>query len=147
MPRNQANLREFRDHEFNRYLTEIEYRQKMRVIAHNMLKCNVKGVSKGFPLKIIAETVEEVDSDQSFDVVTTKKILDRLDFEGLFSAAKDLGVEDLDFESGDEAMLERVHHFLFNLSVADGKLVCPESGREFLIKDGIPNLLLHEDEV
>ncbi len=119
----------------------------MRVIAHNMLKCNVKGVSRGFPLKIVAEAVEEVDSDQPFDTATTKMVLGRLDKEGLVSAAQDLRVEDLDFESEDEAMLERVHHFLFDLSVTDGKLVCPESGREFMIKDGIPNMLLHEDEV
>ena len=43
-------------------------------------------------------------------------------------------------------MLERIHHFLFDLSVTNGKLICPESGREFMIKDGIPNML-HEDEV
>ena len=119
----------------------------MRVIAHNMLKCNIKGVEKGFPLKIVAETVEEVESDQPFDAVTTRTILGRLDCDGLLEAAKDLGVEGLDFESEDEVMLERIHHFLFDLSVTNGKLICPESGREFMIKDGIPNMLLHEDEV
>jgi multifunctional methyltransferase subunit TRM112 len=33
------------------------------------------------------------------------------------------------------------------VEVVEGCLVCPESGREFPIKDGIPNMLLNEDEV
>ena len=121
----------------------------MRVVAHNMLKCNVKGVTKGYPLKIVAESVETVDSDQTFDPEVTKTLLGRLDREGLKSAAKDLQVAELDFESEsqDDAMLEKIHQFIFNLSIQEGKLICPESGREFAIKDGIPNMLLHEDEI
>ena len=30
--------------------------------------------------------------------------------------------------------------------VAKGKLVCPESGREFPVKDCIPDMLLNDDE-
>ena len=121
----------------------------MRVVAHNMLKCNVKGVTKGYPLKIVAESVETVDSDQTFDPEVTKTLLGRLDREGLKSAAKDLQAAELDFESEsqDDAMLEKIHQFIFNLSIQEGKLICPESGREFAIKDGIPNMLLHEDEI
>ena len=33
----------------------------MRLITHNMLKCNVKGVENGYPLEIQAEEVEEVE--------------------------------------------------------------------------------------
>lgn len=121
----------------------------MRVVAHNMLKCNIKGVEKGYPLKIVAEAVEEVDSDQAFDPEVTRTLLGRLDKEGLASAAKDLEMEGLDFasDSQDDTMLEKIHHFIFNLSVQEGKLICPESGREFAVKDGIPNMLLHEDEI
>lgn len=114
-----------------------------------MLKCNIKGVEKGYPLKIVAEAVEEVDSDQAFDPEVTRTLLGRLDKEGLASAAKDLEMEGLDFasDSQDDTMLEKIHHFIFNLSVQEGKLICPESGREFAVKDGIPNMLLHEDEI
>ena len=31
--------------------------------------------------------------------------------------------------------------------VVKGALVCPKSGRRFPINNGIPNMLLHEDEV
>lgn len=37
--------------------------------------------------------------------------------------------------------------FLVQVEVQEGLLVCPESGRKFPIKNGIPNMLLNEDEV
>lgn len=36
---------------------------------------------------------------------------------------------------------------LVQVEVQEGSLVCPESGRKFHIKNGIPNMLLNEDEV
>lgn len=33
------------------------------------------------------------------------------------------------------------------VEVEEGSLVCPESGKKFPIKNGIPNMLLNEDEV
>lgn len=32
----------------------------MRLITHNMLKCNIRGVENGYPLKIVAEKVETI---------------------------------------------------------------------------------------
>ena len=121
----------------------------MRIVAHNMLKCNVKGVNNGYPLKIVAESIENVESDQTFDPEVMKTLLGRLDTKGLVSAANDLEMPELNFdlETVDVTMLERIHEFLFNLSIKEGKLICPESGREFAIKDGIPSMLLHEDEI
>jgi multifunctional methyltransferase subunit TRM112 len=84
------------------------------------------------------------------------KILGKTQLPALRSAAKNLGVsgkwtapEDntIDTIVADEDMLQELHHFLFELHVLEGHLVCPESGRRFPIKDGIPNMLLHEDEV
>lgn len=37
-------------------------------------------------------------------------------------------------------------HFV-QVEVMEGNLVCPESGRKFPINNGIPNMLLNEDEV
>ena len=36
---------------------------------------------------------------------------------------------------------------LFEVEVMEGALVCPETGREFPITRGIPNMLLTEEEV
>ena len=84
------------------------------------------------------------------------KIVGKSQLTGLRSAAKDLSIEgkwlsseDITAEMivADEDMLKELHHFLFEIHVLEGHLVCPESGRRFPIKDGIPNMLLHEDEV
>jgi len=37
--------------------------------------------------------------------------------------------------------------FCLQVEVEEGSLVCPESGKKFPIKNGIPNMLLNEDEV
>lgn len=34
----------------------------MRLVTHNLLRCNVRGVSKGYPLRIEAEKTEILDS-------------------------------------------------------------------------------------
>lgn len=35
----------------------------MRLITHNMLRCNVRGVEGGYPLKVEAEKYEVIPSD------------------------------------------------------------------------------------
>jgi multifunctional methyltransferase subunit TRM112 len=47
----------------------------------------------------------------------------------------------------DNAMLESLHQVLFNIHVIEGELICPDTGRIFPIKQGIPNMILHEDEI
>jgi multifunctional methyltransferase subunit TRM112 len=47
----------------------------------------------------------------------------------------------------DEALLKAVHHALMDVHVIKGFLVCPESARKFPVTQGIPNMLLNEDEV
>ncbi|URE21320.1 Trm112p-like protein [Musa troglodytarum] len=48
---------------------------------------------------------------------------------------------------GSEDFLRCVHHVLLEIDVDEGALVCPKIGRGFPINKGIPNMLLHEDEV
>jgi multifunctional methyltransferase subunit TRM112 len=84
-----------------------------------------------------------------------EKILVKTQLHALKSAAKNLEIagkwtaEDVTIEAikADVDMLKELHHFLFEVHVLEGHLVCPESSRRFPIKDGIPNMLLHEDEV
>ena len=47
----------------------------------------------------------------------------------------------------DEGFQRKVHHALLDIHVMEGALICPESGRSFPVTGGIPNMLLHEDEV
>lgn len=46
-----------------------------------------------------------------------------------------------------EELLQKLHHLLLEIDVLEGQLECPETGRVFPITDGIPNMLLNEDEV
>ena len=47
----------------------------------------------------------------------------------------------------DEEFLRTFHHALLELMLEEGALVCPETGRRFPVRKGVPNLLLHEDEI
>ena len=50
-------------------------------------------------------------------------------------------------DENDEDLLKKVHHALVEIEVVQGHLECPESGRQFPITNGIPNMLLNENEV
>jgi multifunctional methyltransferase subunit TRM112 len=46
----------------------------------------------------------------------------------------------------DPAFLQALYHVLMNVHVIRGMLTCPKTGREFPIQDGIPNMILEEEE-
>lgn len=46
-----------------------------------------------------------------------------------------------------ESFLTLFHHALLEVQVNKGILVCEHCGREYGIVNGIPNFLLHEDEI
>ncbi|CAG5136504.1 unnamed protein product [Candidula unifasciata] len=124
----------------------------MKLLTHNMLTSSViKGVTKGFPLKIVASKVEvrEVDYNEPFIIKTLSKV----DWPALHQAANEVGYgEDLPIELGedfqkDETLLRKIHNALLQVDIIEGELVCPESGRKFPISNGIPNMLLSEHEV
>ncbi|TWW55699.1 Multifunctional methyltransferase subunit TRM112-like protein tRNA methyltransferase 112 -like protein [Takifugu flavidus] len=92
----------------------------MKLLTHNMLTSHVKGVTQGYPLLIKATEVKvnEVEFNPEFVV----KMIPKLEWSALVQAAEEV-------------------------EVMEGSLKCPESGREFPITRGIPNMLLNEDEV
>lgn len=125
----------------------------MRLITHNLLTCNKKGVENGYPLLIEAEEIEVVVCD--FQAAFVRKMLTKLDWSAFLTGAKALKLADglpstlpsAEVDDMDEKTLQKIHHVLLEVHVQKGKLVCPESGRAFPIIDGIPNMLLNEDEV
>ena len=46
-----------------------------------------------------------------------------------------------------EDFMKAVHHVMVEVEIVEGELQCPETGRKFPISEGIPNMLLREDEV
>merc|ERR1711915_521599 len=126
--------------------------RNMKLITHNMLTSKgIKNVKEGFPLKIQADEVKTVDID--FDQEFISRMVPKLDWKALVFAAQCVGhQEDLpdsipDGYDGDEELLKKLHHILLEVEVTSGCLVCPETQRKFPITNGIPNMLLNEDEV
>ena len=148
----------------------------MRLVTHNMLKCNIKGMDdgEGYPLIVEANTTEIIEQEKNIGLIkhilllnrfincileileAIKKILKILNWNAVKSAAKNLsltgkfeGLESVDIEAveNDESLMQEIHHLLFEVHVTSGWLICPSTGRKFPIKDGIPNMLLHEDEI
>eukprot|EP00591_Stephanopyxis_turris_P016648 CAMPEP_0195532464 /NCGR_PEP_ID=MMETSP0794_2-20130614/38208_1 /TAXON_ID=515487 /ORGANISM="Stephanopyxis turris, Strain CCMP 815" /LENGTH=131 /DNA_ID=CAMNT_0040664681 /DNA_START=70 /DNA_END=465 /DNA_ORIENTATION=- len=131
----------------------------MRLLTHNYLKSNVKGTEKGYPLTIDAATVLCEDSPIDADFVM--KLIPKIEYSALLAAARQvapicdpplpelpeqcpqIAVE----EELDESIITALHRILFDVHVMEGHLICPDTGRKFPISDGIPNMVLHEDEI
>lgn len=111
----------------------------------------MKNVVEGFPLKIKASEVRTTDVDYNPEFLS--RMLSKLDWPALKFAAECVGHgEDLPDEAptsplADEDVLKKIHHVVMEVEVVHGHLECPETKRQFPITNGIPNMLLHEDEV
>jgi multifunctional methyltransferase subunit TRM112 len=73
-----------------------------------------------------------------------------MDWTALHEAAKSIGVDvppEIPGEGAESELMKQIHHALFEIEVIEGELICPETGRKFPIKQGIPNMLCNEDEV
>ncbi|GMF62221.1 unnamed protein product [[Candida] boidinii] len=74
-------------------------------------------------------------------------MLERLDWNGVLSVAKDLGNESLpnvkpvDIEDN-EILLKDLHNLLIETQIINGKMVCDNCEHIYYIKDSIANFLL-----
>lgn len=115
-----------------------------------MLSSNIKGVTSGFPLRIEVEKVVEKEVELNADFLWN--MFAKVEWKALVEASKTLGYTELP-DNVEPSMLDsdeflnRFHHALLELHLEEGALVCPETGRKFPVNKGIPNMLLHEDEV
>ncbi|KAK3195771.1 hypothetical protein Dsin_027081 [Dipteronia sinensis] len=123
----------------------------MKLLTHNMLSSNIKGVTNGFPLLIEVEKVIEKPVDFNPDFL--KNMFLKVDWKALVDASRSLGYAELPEETPESSaidsddFLRKFHHALLELHLEEGALVCPETERKFPVTKGIPNMLLHEDEV
>jgi multifunctional methyltransferase subunit TRM112 len=129
----------------------------MRLLTHNFLQSNVRGTTKGYPLKIVPSKILVESSPVDTELV--RKMLPKLQYSAVVSAVAEIteladpkppAIPSELPEEGEEleeSVLEALHQVLFNIHVLEGELVCPDTGRKFPIKQGIPNMILHEDEI
>ena len=133
----------------------------MRLLTHNFLQSNVRGTENGYPLIIEAEVVVMEESPLDTDLLL--KLLPTLDYSVILGAVAQLSasttctldfpelpstlVSDAEELRKDTQLLTNLHTVLMDVHLLEGNLICPDTGRKFPVKEGIPNMILHEDEV
>ncbi len=80
---------------------------------------------------------------------TVANLLPKLEWAALRSTVKDLGLADLPEAPAPEsdAFMRQLHDLICNVQIVTGSLLCPNCGRAYPVNNGIPNMLLNEDEV
>ena len=133
----------------------------MRLLTHNYLTSNVKGTEKGYPLTIEPTEIECESYPVDRDMVLN--LLPKIEYGALLRAVGQIAPicdppmpalpAEIDTTSEgwmdklDEATINDLHRVLFDVHLINGNLVCPDTGRKFPVKESIPNMLLHEDEI
>jgi len=80
-------------------------------------------------------------------------MFNRIDYGALVQGAQAMGYNDLPptatevMIDQDGAFAQKFHHALLEIHLEEGALICPETGRRFEVKAGVPNMKLNEDEV
>ncbi|GAV63570.1 Trm112p domain-containing protein [Cephalotus follicularis] len=104
----------------------------MRLLTHNMLSSNIKGVTNGFPLGI--EVVKVVEKQVELNADFLKNMFHKIDWKGLVDGSRAMGYFELPGEPPETSALEseeflsKFHHALLELHLEEGALVCPETG-------------------
>ncbi|CAG2170418.1 unnamed protein product [Oppiella nova] len=115
----------------------------MKLLMHNMLSSmGLQNVTVGFPLKIVANEVKDISVE--FDKKFMKRIISKVDWNALRDTAAQFGVKlptELPNGNISDELLKQIHGALMEIEIIEGKLVCPETGHEFPINNGIPNML------
>lgn len=76
----------------------------MKLLTHNMLACHIKTVKNGYPFKIEATKVEEIEADYDPDFL--RRMFSRIEYKALREAAETLGAWEAD--TGVETFLLKV---------------------------------------
>ncbi|CAH1416936.1 unnamed protein product [Lactuca virosa] len=123
----------------------------MRLLTHNILRSQIKGVTNNYPLKIIVRKVSV--EEETFDPDYLKRAFFTINWDALVYASNTLGYTELPGKVPDASVLDsdeflkKFHHALLELQLEEGALICPETYRQFPVKNGSPNMILREDEM
>ena len=98
----------------------------MRLLTHNVLSSNIKGVSNGFPLRIEVEKVLEKHVDFNADFL--RNMFPKIEWKAFVDAARTIGYAELPEEVDEsymltsEEFLNKFHHALLELHLEEGRL-------------------------
>ena len=123
----------------------------MKLFTHNLLVCTKRNCGiNSFPLKIKSTQVTKVTTELDADFLISLIESERLNWAGLVSGAHDIGLAmpaqlPADWKTN-EQFLRALWDVVMDCQVMEGAMVCPVCGREYPIKEGIPNMVLSEQE-
>ncbi|XP_026190038.1 multifunctional methyltransferase subunit TRM112 homolog A-like [Cyclospora cayetanensis] len=125
----------------------------MRLLTHNLLMCNRRQCSGGYPLLIKLGEAPSATKHEETELQTPLllSLLKKLDWQALVQTASELGM-DLpstfsESDKADENFLRALQAAVLDLHILEGALICPTCKREYPVSKGIPNMLLQDDEV
>jgi multifunctional methyltransferase subunit TRM112 len=115
----------------------------MKLLTHNSLRCNLKGLKEDLPFELEVDEMEIVETE--FNPNFIRHIMPILDWKGLKIAANAIKITDMpeSYDSSmltDEDFLKLVHHVLLDIIVINGTLICSETGTRFRIENQLPIL-------
>lgn len=134
----------------------------MRLFTHNFLQCHVKGCNtNNYPLRFLSGRDQGTEIDENYAVEIEykdmeyspefiKSYINKINLPALQMVVEDLELgftipDELDGENED--VNKMLHKLLFETFIKSGKMKCMGCGHIYPIRDGIPNMLLAEDEV
>ena len=123
----------------------------MKLFTHNLLICTKRSCGiNSYPLKINSTKVEKVTTEVDADFLISLIESERLVWPALVSGARDIGLavpEQLPADwKTNEQFLQALWDVLMDCQVMEGEMICPKCGRQYPIKEGIPNMVLSEQE-
>jgi multifunctional methyltransferase subunit TRM112 len=113
-------------------------KKQMKLLTHNMLESHVNKCN-GYPLSLTATTMTTTAVD--FNPRFIEKLKSKLDLNVLQKTAESIGLE-IDLNDP-----QSLHHCLLEVEVLEGFMVCPVTQHQFPITNGIPNMLLNDNQV
>ena len=93
--------------------------------------------------------MSSIESAQSHEVLVLR--FSSLDDDARQQAAKEMGIPTLpptltEDIANDQGFLDALNHILFHVHLVQGLLTCPVTEKEFMVQNGIPNMMLDEEE-
>lgn len=101
-------------------------------------------------VNVAADGIKQEESEFSPQLIV--RLLPKLDWAALRKTASEMGIAELPETlpakpAEDEAFLKSVHDLIMDIHVMEGSLVCPNCSRAYPVHNGVPNMLLNDDEI
>lgn len=141
----------------------VSYLWPFGTLAHRMSVSHCPNrTENGYPLNIEVATVRCAEPS-AVDKEFLLNLLPKVNYSALKKAAQqvaphcdpplpdlpgEIDVSDAEANAKlDDVVIANLYRVLFDVYLVEGFLVCPDTGRKFPVKECIPNMILHEDEI